>query len=189
MKKHGMAKIYFLNKISIFIFAAISIAIASPAGAKIYKFLDYLFYADLPKGSIVCESTPPAPNPGFSMLLEPGNCDDSYKKPTLSFFAVYNVLAEHRTTVGLAQKECDDGQAIQTSVMVDTLKFYRCKHKKDNIYKYFSLRQQKDVWFGSWFIYEIDIYNNGNKKYDEEYLKKIMKRIHLIPYSAAWLGR
>ena len=95
------------------ILTMIALTLATPSAAFQYRTDAYALIADLPDSWHICMDEAPAPNHGFWVLMDRGDCNDRTRLPEVVFSVSYNAAYEYPSTPAMRPNICGRAPARQ----------------------------------------------------------------------------
>lgn len=147
-RPHGLARLSL----------ALALLAAPPAAAFEYRTDAHALIANLPDSWHICMNESPAPNHGFWVLMEQGDCDrdDPIAKsasPMVVFSISYNVVREYRTAADMQADICGRVPALRARLRVAGARLMVCPMPpKDGFERatYFGVRPRTGQHISSW---------------------------------------
>jgi hypothetical protein len=143
----------------------------------------YGFHTELPSDRTTCQTAPPAPDHGFTILLNSSDCTRLADSEQIEVFVYYNVISLSETTIALSEEVCHGASSRPSSMTIDGLRLRRCDPKSSgNLAQetYFALRLPRRTPVTSGVIFEISLYCQANNcvSYQND-LRRLMSGLRL----------
>lgn len=148
IRPHGLARLSL----------ALALLAAPPAAAVEYRTDAHALVANLPDSWHICRNEAPAPNHGFWVLMDQGDCDrdDPISKvasPMVVFSISYNVVDEYHSATDMRADICGATPALRSRLRVAGAPLMVCLlPPKDGFERtaYFGVRPRPGQHVSSW---------------------------------------
>ena len=104
----------------------IALTLATPSAAFQYRTDAYALIADLPDSWHICMDEAPAPNHGFWVLMDRGDCNDRTRVPEVVFSVSYNAAYEYPSTPAMRPNICGRAPARWSTLRIAGARLMRC---------------------------------------------------------------